>query len=232
MSLLGVIGGMGVQTTARFYNMLTQLQTVTNEQQYIDILVYSKSSTPDRTAFITGKSNISPLDSLIHAAKTLEQVGATHLVMPCVTAHYFYNKLNRAVSIPFINIVRETAKHVKKCGLSKVGLLATSGTIQGGFLQKTFDIYEIEVVLPNKKVQGYLMRTIYNLKQGKPPENALKTLSENIDAEAIILGCTELGLLEKPKGYEYIEAMEILARAAIKEVKREKHTRISGTHSN
>jgi len=224
MSILGVIGGMGVQTTARFYNMLIQMQAVHSEQQYIDILVYSKSSTPDRTDFITGKSKINPLESLIDAAKTLEQAGATCIAMPCVTAHFFYDELANAVSIPFINIVDETAMYVQKRGLSKVGLLATNGTIQGGFLQKTFAECKIDVVLPDPKIQDVLMKTIYNIKRGKQYENALKVISEDIDAEATILGCTELGLLPKPDEHIYIEAMEVLARAAIKEVQNENHT--------
>jgi len=218
MSTLGIIGGMGVQTTARFYEMLTQLQSVTTEQQYINILIYSKPSTPDRTDFITGKSNISPLDSLIEATLSLEKAGATCLAMPCITAHFFYEELAQAVQGHFINMVEETVIYVQKRGFAKIGLLATNGTLHGGFFQKTFAEYNVDVVLPTTQDQSALMDIIYAIKRGKLPVNALENLSAGIDAQAIVLGCTELGLLHKPDGYEYIEAMEVLARTAIEHI--------------
>ena len=86
--LLGVMGGMGTQATACFYEKLHSIQSVTTEQEYLDVLVFSKPSIPDRTAYITGKSNESPLEQLTYVALTLEAAGATCIALPCVTSHF------------------------------------------------------------------------------------------------------------------------------------------------
>jgi len=218
MSAIGVIGGMGVHTTARFYTMLTDMQAVKTEQEYMDVLIYSKPSIPDRTAFIIGKSDESPLEPLLAAAKTLESAGVCGIVMPCVTAHFFYEELARAVRVPFINMMDETARYVRACGYGKVGLLATDGTLQGGLFNEAFALQGIDVVLPDARVQGRVGDIIYQIKRGEMPANVLDGLSAGLrerGAEAIVLGCTELGMLTRCSGYVYIEAMEVLARGAL-----------------
>jgi len=218
---LGVIGGMGVQATARFYTLLTDMQAVATEQEYIDMLIYSKPSIPNRTAFITGESDISPFDSLLDVTKKLEGAGVSCIVMPCVTAHFFYEELARSVKVPFINMMEATAQHVKKVGCTKVGLLATEGTLKGRLFHDAFNRCGVDVVLPAKKAQARMSEAIYNLKRGKMPLDALEIVSWDLydtGAEAIVLGCTELGLLQRYDGYLYIEAMEVLAHAALRAV--------------
>jgi len=221
MSTLGVLGGMGVQTTARFYTMLTDLQAVATEQEYIDILIYSKPSIPDRTAFITGLSDVNPLGAMLEAAKTLESAGVSSIAMPCVTAHYFYEKLVEAVQVPFINVMEETARYVKERKYLKVGLLATDGTLHGRLFQEAFARVGVFVTLPSKKAQKKLMDAIYSIKRGQVPIDVMEFMSWSLyerGAQAIVLGCTELGLLPRYKGYVYIEAMEVLAQAALRGV--------------
>jgi len=119
--LLGVLGGMGTQATACFYGILHEKQNVSAEQEFLDVLVYSMPSIPDRTAYITGRSGLSPLGPLLHAAKTLESAGASMLVMLCITSHYFYNDLVAATGIPFLNMPEETARYIAQRGISKIG---------------------------------------------------------------------------------------------------------------
>jgi len=228
---LGVLGGMGVQATAMFYTMLNRMQTVSCEQEYIDVIIYSKPSIPDRTAFITGRSDKSPVGTLLEAAHTLEKSGVDYIAMPCVTAHFFYDKLNEAVSIPFINMMEETAIYVQKSGYTRIGLLATDGTLEGRLFHKAFAQKGIEVLTLTTSSQTYLRETIYKVKAGQVPiydeftcdtafdTHTLDALSAELctqGAQAIVLGCTELGLLPRSSKYIYIEAMEVLAMAALK----------------
>jgi len=215
--LLGIIGGMGVQATTRFCQIVTDLQNVTTEQEYLEMLVYNKTSTPNRTAYILGESGESPLPSLLYAARALEAAGATCIVMPCVTAHYFYDEIAAAIGIPFLNMLEETAAFVSREGFSKVGLFATSGTVQGGFFQKAFAHVEVDVVLPDDTQQAALMKIIYDLKPGgEVLPNILDEFAASLrgkGANAIVLGCTELSLL--PTGHGYVDAMQVLAKAAV-----------------
>ena len=216
--LLGVLGGMGVQATTHFCNMITDLQNVEVEQEYLDMLVYSKPSIPNRTAYILGQSDTNPLHPILQAAHTLEKAGASHIAMPCVTAHFFYKDLAAAINIPFLNMLDETARFVASRNHKKIGLLATSGTLQGKFFHHGFDAVGISVVQPCDEEQKALMDIIYDLKSGKATlPGVLEGIASNLHkngAEAIVLGCTELSLLSKGHG-DYIDTMMVLAKAAL-----------------
>jgi len=195
-AILGILGGMGTQATACFYDVLHKQQSVASEQEYIDVLLYSKPSIPDRTAFITGQSTDSPLDHLIQAAQILESAGASCIVIPCATSHFFYSDLINAVSVPILNMLEETALYIKECGIKNVCLLATDGTLKGGYFQKALEKHAISITVPSESTQADLMDIIYDIKRGEvvPEEifNPIITEAQESGAEAVVLGCTEL----------------------------------------
>jgi aspartate racemase len=216
---LGIIGGMGVQSTGLFYDMLHNLQTIEVEQDYIDVILYSKPSTPDRTAYITGMSCDSPLGSILQAARTLESAGVACIAIPCVTSHMFYKDLSRAVSVPVINMLEETARLMSERGYGKIGLLATDGTLRGRFFHVALEKAGIEVSVPAEGDQAVLMRMIYSVKRGETvaPE-ALDAITVKLlrnGVQAVLLGCTELSMIIKGCRDVYIDALEVLARASI-----------------
>jgi len=223
--LLGVVGGMGTQATAAFYEKLHSQQNVTKEQDYIDVLLYSIPSTPDRTAFITGQSTENPLEHLIKAAQTLEEAGATCIAIPCVTSHYFYMDLVKEVNIPILNMLDETAGFVSKKSIKKVNLLATDGTIKGRVFHSVFENNGIEVSVPSKENQCKLMAMIYEIKRGAAISqeiiNTLNSISDDAlknGAEADILGCTELCIVANKSSPRFINTLGLLAGSALRQV--------------
>ena len=98
--LLGILGGLGPYASAYFYELITTHTKAERDQDHINIILSSRASTPDRTDFILGNSDDSPLPWMIRDAKALEQFGATAIVIPCNTAHYFIHEVRRAVSVP------------------------------------------------------------------------------------------------------------------------------------
>jgi aspartate racemase len=225
--LLGVLGGMGALATACFYEKLHSLQGVSTEQEYLDILLYSKPSIPDRTAFITGQSTDSPLDSLIHAARVLETAGAACIAIPCVTAHFFYAGISDAVSIPVLNLPDETARFASEHGIKKIGLLATDGTIEGKVFHSPLEGQGIDMIIPQADAQSGLMSMIYDIKRGS--EHTAGTTPELLDsiaaelrsagAQAVILGCTDLCVIACSHP-ETINCLDILAKASLRVVER------------
>jgi aspartate racemase len=214
--LLGIIGGMGTQASACFYEILHDLQSVAVEQEYIDVLLYSMPSIPDRTAYITGQSADNPFDSMMHAAKTLENAGVECIAVPCASSHYFYDDLAKAVSIPILNLLDETARYVKTLGAKKVCLLATNGTVKSRVFHNAFEKYDIEVTTPSESVQADLMELIYDIKRGDEISSEVldciisKTCNDEFDA--VILGCTELCVLGVGAA---INILRVLAEASI-----------------
>lgn len=221
--LLGILGGLGPMATVYFYELLTSKTKAFSDQDHIDIIISSRATTPDRSSYITGKSKESPLPVMIDEACRLESGGADLLVMPCNTAHYFYDELTRTVKIPFINIVDETVKYCKSHGYRKVGILATEGTVYAGAYQKICEKNGIEYALPSEENQKKLQKIIFeNIKQGKSADMVLFSeitaeLKEK-SCDAVILGCTELSLIKKDEhlGKEFVDSMEVLAEVTIR----------------
>jgi aspartate racemase len=198
---LGIIGGMGPLASVYFCEMLTTMQRVKTEQEYVDMLLYSKPSIPDRTAFITGKSGADPFPPMLEAAQALETAGADVIAVPCVSAHFFYEKLSAAVDTPVINIVQATVDFIRRRGIKKAGVLATDGTLRTGLFSKAMNAMGISPVEPSPEMQAALMGLIYDgVKSGDSSrrnenEKALSMLTGHLrekGAETVVLGCTEL----------------------------------------
>ena len=117
--LLGILGGLGPMSTFHFCQMLTEHTPASSDADHVDMIISSRASTPDRTAFILGKSNCDPLPVMIEEAKRLENAGAELLVIPCNTAHYFYEGLQKECRVPIINIIYETVSLLKKMNIKR-----------------------------------------------------------------------------------------------------------------
>jgi len=215
MGTLGVIGGMGAMATAIFFKKLLRAQTVEIEQDYMDVLIYSKTSIPDRTAYILDSANDSPAPALIEAAQALEKAGASFIAIPCVTAHYFYAEIANAVNIPVINLLDELAESLAQNNVKSVGLLATDGTIQSRILHNTLEPKGIQVLELEPKHQQGLMKLIYSAKRGNPKlrQSIYYAGGKLRHADAIVLGCTELSTL---KSTAYVDILDVLVAASLK----------------
>lgn len=93
--LIGILGGLGPMSSAYLYELITSRTAASSDQEHIDMIISSHASTPDRTAFITGKSGESPLPTMISDARRLEAYGADAIVIACNTAHYFIEEVRR-----------------------------------------------------------------------------------------------------------------------------------------
>lgn len=199
--VLGIIGGMGPLATVKLFENIVSLTEANSDQEHVHILIDNNVSIPDRTDYILGKSKISPREELIKSAIRLEKIGADYLVMPCNTAHRFYREIVEEINIPFLNMIEETAKYIKKTDpdIRKVGLLSTEGTIKARIYDEIFEKYNIEVIKPSDKNQKYITELIYNTKKDIRQENiegvykAIDELRKN-GVERLIAGCTEISV--------------------------------------
>ena len=126
--VLGILGGLGPAASCYLYQMLIDHTPATCDQDHIDIVISSRASTPDRTAFIMGKSKDDPFAVMEQDGFSLVHYGATVLAIPCNTAHYFYDRLAEALPVPVLNMPRLTVADAKTAGCTKLGILATDVT--------------------------------------------------------------------------------------------------------
>ena len=129
-------------------------------------------------------------------------MGADVLIMPCNTAHNFYDAIAAAVHIPVLHMIRLTAQALQKRGVTAAGLLATDGTVQTGIYQRTFAGTGIDLMTPEGADQQAIMDMIYRgVKAGalhydvSAARRAMEALLRR-GAQTLILGCTELPLAE------------------------------------
>lgn len=222
---LGIIGGMGPLATVKLFEMIVLMTRANSDQEHIRILIDNNTSVPDRTNYILNMVGDDPRIELRKSAQSLEKAGVDFLVMPCNTAHYFYDEITQEIGIPFINMIEETAIYVKDNhkSIDKIGLLATEGTIKARVYDDIFNKYGIEVLKPSKETQAYVTELIYNIKEDIAQESldgfykAMDDLKSQ-GVEVFVAGCTEISVaidLYKLEG-NIIDAMKVLAISAIK----------------
>ncbi len=159
---VGVLGGLGPMATVYFYDMVVEMTEAKRDQDHLDMIIMNRATTPDRTAYILGSSDDSPLDYIVRDAKRLEAAGADFLVLTCNTAHYFYNAIVEGLGIPLINMIEETVVHAKKKGHKKIGILATTGNINTGLYQDMCVKHSMDYYVPSQPVQEMVMNIIYD----------------------------------------------------------------------
>lgn len=198
--ILGILGGMGPEATIDLFRRIVVTTPATKDQDHIHIIVENNPKIPDRTAAILAGGE-SPLPLLIDGARRLEQAGAGCIIIPCNTAHYWLEDLRDAVSIPILDMIGETVARITEDlpGLTAVGLLATTGTINAKLYQAALRKHGIETLVPDEAGETAVMEAIYIIKAGKyAGDNRVIAAASQLrarGAEAIIAGCTELSLV-------------------------------------
>lgn len=227
--LLGVLGGLGPMSTFYFCELLTSHTKAERDADHMDMIVSSRATTPDRTAFILGKSQSDPLPVMLEEAERLRAAGATVLVIPCNTAHYFYDGLKKECPLPILNIIEETVRFLHARGVRTMGLLATDGTVQSCSYERICRDVGMVCLTPEAEDQALISSIIYDsIKQNKPVDRqAFLDASNRLIArgcECLVLGCTELSLLNRDKPLDpdlFVDSLEVLAYKTIRTCNKE-----------
>lgn len=202
---LGIIGGIGPAATVDFMQKIIRNTSAERDQDHIRLIADHNPQIPDRTANLIGQG-ADPTLALYSACKRLEANGAALIAMPCNTAHAYVPRLQPRLSIPIVNMLTETVRHIAEhcAGHAKVGLLATTGTVGSGVYHGAARGADFELIVPNAASQAMVMEAIYGklgVKAGftdGPCKLALTRALEHLverGATVVILGCTELPLV-------------------------------------
>ncbi|MGI6326486.1 MAG: aspartate/glutamate racemase family protein [Saccharofermentanales bacterium] len=222
MKRLGVIGGLGPLATAQFMEMVVRMTDARHDRDHIPMIINSYPATPDRTRFILGQSEDSPLPTMVRIGQELAGMGAECIAIPCVTAYFFYGQLAANIPVPVIDLIGETALHLQENQVTCAGLMATDGTLAGGFFRRRLEEAGIEVVEPSAANQKLVMKIIYDHVKANQPVNMadFATVGNELrqqGAQVILLGCTELSSIhrDQPIGNGYLNVMAVQARKAV-----------------
>lgn len=222
---LGVIGGMGPQATSVFFERVIENTLAKRDQDHINMIILNHATLPDRTRLILENRGELFLEAVADDLKLLEQAGAANIAIPCNTSHYFYDEMQRMTKINIINMVEETVQEIyERFGEgSKVGILATNGTIRSGIYRRACEKFGLQLYEPEDSVQEQVMDIIYlDVKCDKNTDpSKLEALIHQLVYEqgcrCVILACTELSCIDLNPFYKEcsIDAMEVLVKRSI-----------------
>jgi aspartate racemase len=225
--IIGVLGGMGPEATLYLYRELIVQTPARKDQEHLRIIIDSNPKVPDRTRAILhgGKS---PVPVMAAGAAALERAGADFIVIPCISAHFFLEELRERTSLPVLSIFDVVAEHIVKNhpGIDTLGLLGTTGTVQGGLFQERLSRAGRQTLSPEPGDQLRIMSAIYDIKDSRSSrtrkEIAVEVLAvarRLVDqgAQGIIAGCTELPLVLEPAEVPVpvFNSLKLLAGAAV-----------------
>lgn len=214
---------MGPEATIDLFAKIVRSTKASRDQDHLRIIIDNNPEIPDRQKAILG-GGPSPLPFLVKTARNLEAAGADFIVMPCNTAHYWIEEIRKSVTIPIVDMIKETAEEIAKSypSLRTVGILAATGTVQSGLYQRHLDSVGIRSVTPSTEDQMALMQVIYSVKAGdllRSSTAAVQVGKRTVDAgaEGIIAGCTEIPLVLRPEDLcvPLIDATQVLAARTV-----------------
>jgi aspartate racemase len=228
--MLGVLGGMGPLASAQFMLRLTQLTQATRDQDHIPTVLWSDPRVPDRTLGRLG-DGADPLPWLLRGIEGLRRAGCSAIVVPCNTAHGWYEQMHDAAQMPILHIVDAAAVELRHLGIvsGTIGVMGTQATLAMRLYQDRLGAQGWTCIVPDQEQMERLVSPAIALVKANRLAHAYAPLSEVVrslvqrGAASVVLGCTEipLGIQAGPTlDVPVVDTIDALARAAIAWVKR------------
>jgi aspartate racemase len=200
MKRLGILGGMGPAASAEFITRLVQQTPASCDQEHIPFVLWNEPRTPDRSTSMR-EGNDYPLPYLKEGILSLKSLGCDYIVIPCNSAHYWYDDLNK-LDIPILHIVDSVVDELKSLDIlnQNIGVIGTQGTIEYGIYQQRLENQGWKCIVPDSAEMDYFVQPAIDfIKAGNITEAhylLVKVIDSLIErgAKAVVLGCTELPL--------------------------------------
>ena len=225
MKTIGLIGGMSWESTVPYYRIINEtVKQVLGGLHSAKIALYSVEFDEIERCQSEGRWD-DAAKILAEAAAGLEKCGADFILICTNTMHKVYGEVQAAVTVPLLHIADATGEALKTAGVRKVGLLGTRYTMQQDFYKGRLAEAGFEVCVPSERFIAELNRIIFEeLCVGEIREDSRQYFARAIDdlkaqgCEAVILGCTEIGLLVRSEdsALPLFDTTVIHAKAAAK----------------
>ncbi|XVU23573.1 aspartate/glutamate racemase family protein [Actinoplanes sp. CA-054009] len=199
MRVLGLLGGMSWESTDYYYQRLNRgvrerlgglhsAHSVTYTVDFAEVERMQVAGAWDEAGKFLGE-----------CARKLERAGAEGLILCTNTMHRVVDDIQDAIDIPVLHIADGTARALTADGIQDVALLGTRYTMEQDFYRKRLETKGLNVVVPDQEDRDTVHRIIFDeLCQGRVEDGSRRTylhILEKLEAEAVIFGCTEIGLL-------------------------------------
>lgn len=224
MKTIGLIGGMSAESTVLYYQIINRevnrrlgrnhsARVLMHSVDFEEVVALQQTGDWAQAGFL-----------LARCAHDLQAIGADMILLCTNTMHKVAAAIEAAVDVPFLHVVDETAARIRAVGFFKVGLLGTRFTMSDGFYAQRMARHGVTVLTPKPDQQDGIHRIIFDelcLGLIRPAsrqfyQQAMADLQQQ-GAQAVILGCTEIGLLlgEEDALLPLFDSTQIHALAAV-----------------
>jgi aspartate racemase len=203
MKTIGLLGGMSWESTLGYYRAINEgIKNALGGLHSAKIVMFSVDFEPIERFQHEGDWEATAA-ILSEAARSIQAAGADFLLICTNTMHKVASEIEAAIQIPLLHIVDATAEIIVNEGMKSVGLLGTAFTMEQEFFKgRLINNYGLDVLVPNKDDRKIVHDVIFReLCLGKIESDSKAEYLRIIDAlatqgaKAVILGCTEIGML-------------------------------------
>lgn len=219
---IGIAGGMGPLAGVYLQQLLIEATPAQRDQDHFQVVCFTNPHVPERMRSLAEDGGRRYADSVRATALLLAAAGATHIVIPCNTAHARLPEIQRGVDVPIVNMVELAVRDLLRRheGARRVGLLATVGTRNERVYEKAVPDAPLEWMVPDDADQRRVSEAILAIKVNEAGRVAgdlldvARTLARK-GADILMVGCTELSMCldaMAPAGVPLVDPLRIVAR--------------------
>lgn len=225
MKTIGIIGGMSWESSSKYYDIInTEMKKKLGGSHSAKSIMYSVDFGEIEHLQDAGEWE-KLTDIMIDTAKALEKAGADFIIIATNTMHKMVSDIEDNIVIPILHIADPTAQLILSKGFKKIGLIGTRYTMEDEFYKGRLETkHNLEIIIPDEDDRKSIHDIIYKeLVLGKiyvESREKYKIIINKMKergAEAVILGCTEIGMLIKQKDTDLpiFDTTKIHAKAAV-----------------
>ena len=223
MNRLGILGGMGPAASAEYITRLIAQTSASCDQEHIPFVLWNEPRTPDRSTSIKNGDD-RPLPYLLQGIQVLKAVGCNLIVIPCNSAHFWYDELLK-LKVPIVHIVDSVEYSLCDINVTgTIGIMGTQGTIESGLYQSR--LTDWDCIVPTQEEMDNIVQPAIDLVKAGDIVKSHTMLMSVVDrlisrgAKAVVLGCTEIPLAireHSQNGVPLINSIDSLVKVALKE---------------
>lgn len=203
MKKLGILGGMGPESTLLYYKEIATRYKERDKNGYFPILTIETVNMYEMLGYCNTNQYDLLTNYLLQGIFNLERAGADFAVLASNTPHVVFEALQERANIPLLSIVEPTFQEIKNKGFKNVAWLGTRFTMEQPYFKKRFLENGIIITVPNEKERKFIDKVIaeelefgiVNANSKRVIDSIIQDLISKDGIEAIIMGCTELPLM-------------------------------------
>lgn len=229
MKTVGIIGGIGPESTIEYYRSIINLYREQKSDASYPSVIINSIDLHKMLSLIESNQLAMVTDYLVVEVDKLANAGADFGLLAAGTPHIVFNDINRQSSIPLLSIVEATCQAAKALGLKRIGLFGTRFTMEGNFYQEVFLQEQVALVVPKEEERRYIHDKYFSeLVQGiflPETRERLFTIVRRMRAQegidGLILGGTELSLIFRDAtaiGIPLLDSTQIHVKATVSQL--------------